>query len=229
MKRRLILIYIGLSIISQPGVSMEKWYSPVGIGEHIDYSFIIEEELSKDRVIEIFQKGTFLRKGAYKKYEKIKERWLEENGADYLKKYNNKNFSIDKEGHHISATVYKFSKLKAKIDIKFIYGYSRWHHYYIVLGSFIAERDPYLDEVFNLIEIEKKYSYSFKGVSHGLPAEDVVEILGNNYYEYAGQSPQYRKIYYEQYNIEIIIQDRRVKYLQKGKPGWMDTEMKLKR
>jgi hypothetical protein len=62
-----------------------------------------------------------------------------------------------------------------------------------------------------------------------MSAGEVEALLGGDYYEYAGQSPQYRNIYYEEYNLEIIIQNERVKYIQKGKPGWMDSEMKFKR
>jgi len=53
--------------------------------------------------------------------------------------------------------------------------------------------------------------------------------IWDNPHEYMGQSPQYRNIYYEKEDIEIIIQDFIVKYIQKGKPGWMDTPMKYKK
>ena len=229
-KNKLMLFTIGFVLISQPSIAEEKWYTPVDIGQHMDSSGVTQKKLSKAQVKEIFQKEIIFQEEALKRYEKIKDKWLEDNGAEYLNKFkNNKIFYLDRRDHPISASIYEFSKSKAKIYIKFIYGHSRWHHYYIVLGNFLAERDPYLDEVFNLNEIEKKYSYSFKGVTHGIPAEEVEEILGNNYYEYAGQSPQYRNIYYEQYNIEVIIQDWRVKYIQEGKPSWMDTEMKFKK
>ncbi|TSA25492.1 MAG: WG repeat-containing protein [Bacteroidetes bacterium] len=37
-----------------------------------------------------------------------------------------------------------------------------------------------------------------------------------------GQSPQYRDLWYPDHNLEVVIQDGTVKYLQQGKPGWVD-------
>ena len=227
---KLILFTIGLLLMSQQSIAEEKWYTPVDIGQHIDSNEVIEEKLSKAQVKEIFQKETIFKIEALEKYEKLRDQWLETNREEYSNKFkNNKVFHLDKRDHPISANIYEFSKSKAKIYIKFIYGHSRWHHYYIILENFLVERNPYIDEVFNLNELEKIYSYSFKGVTHGTSANEVEEILGNDYYEYPGQSPQYRNVYYEKYNIEIIIQDWAVKYMQKGKPSWMDTEMNFKR
>ena len=225
-----IILTIGLLLMSQQSIAEKKWYTPVDIGQHIDSNGETEEKLSKAQVKEIFQKETIFRKESLKKYEKLRDKWIKNNGEEYINKFkNNKVFYLDRKNHPISANIYEFSKSKAKIYIKFIYGHSRWHHYYIILGSFLVERDPYIDEVFNLKELENKYSYSFKGVTHGTSAKEIEEILGSDYYEYAGQSPQYQNIYYEKYNIEIIIQDWAVKYVKEGKPSWMDTEMKFKR
>jgi len=213
----------------QQSMAEEKWYAPVDIGQHLDLNGMAEEKLSKAEVKEIFRIETFLKEEALKKYEHAKSEWFKGRGADYFGKFkNHKIFNLDKEDHPISANVYEFSQSKAKIYIKFIYGCSRWHHYYIVLGNYLVERDPYIDEVFGLKDLEKKYAYSFKGIAHGMPLKAAEEILGSDYDEYAGQSPQYRNIYYERHNIEIVIQDGTVKYLQKGKPAWMTTEMKFK-
>ena len=179
---------------------------------------------------EIFHGETVFQKEALNKYERLRDKWLENNGVDYQNQFkNDKVFFLDRENHPISANIHKFSKTKAKIYIQFIFGHSRWHHYYIILEDFIVERDPYIDEVFNLKELEKKYSYSFNGVAYGTTVQELEEILGRDYYEYMGQSPQYRNIYYEKYDLEIIIQDWIVKYIEKGKPTWMDTEMKFKK
>lgn len=230
VKNRIILFIIGFLVILQHTSAGEKWYVLVDIGQHIDTSGVVEEKLSKARIKEIFQEETFFQKKDLEHYEKLRDLWLENNSEGYFNKFrNNKDFHLDKNNNPISANIYEFSKSNAKIYIKFIYGHSRWHHYYIVLGNFLVERDLHIDEVFNLNELEKKYSYSFNGVFHGTSANEAERILGKNYYEYSGQSPQYRNIYYEKYNIEIIIQDWIVKYIQQGKPNWMDTEMKFKR
>ncbi len=216
--------------MSQQSIAGKKWYTPVDIGQHIDFNGVIEEEISRAQVKEIFKKETIFQNSTLKKYKKLRDKWVENHREEYINKFkNNKVFHLDRNNHPISANIYEFSKSKVKIYIKFIYGHSRWHHYYIILGNFLVERDPYIDEVFNLKELENRYSYSFKGVTHGTSAKKIEEILGSDYYEYAGQSPQYQNIYYEKYNIEIIIQDWVAKYVQKGKPSWMDTEMKFKR
>lgn len=220
---------LGILLMSLQSIAKEKWYTPVDIGQHIDTNNVTEEKLSKDQAREIFKKDSYLQEDASKQYEKSKNEWFKNNSTEYLEKFkDNKIFYLDKENHPVSAYVYMFSKSEVKIYIQFIYGHSRWHHYYIVLKDYLIERDPYIDEVFNLNDLEKQYSFSYKGIGSGTSLQKVQEILGNDYYEYAGQSPQYQNIYYEKYNIEIIIQDWVVKYLRKGKPGWMDTEMKFK-
>ncbi len=225
----IILSITGCSILNSEKEETEKYYTLVDIGCHIDSNGVTEEKLSKNKIKDIFQKETILRKEAFEKYEKLRNKWFENNGNDYIAKFKkNKIFHLDRKNHPISANVYEFSKSKAKIHIKFIYGHSRWHHYYIALRDFSVDRDSYIDEVFNLIELENKYSYSFKGGNHGMYLEYVKKILGNDYYRASGQSPQYQKIYYDKYNIEIIIQDWVVKYLQKGRPTWMDTKWKYK-
>jgi hypothetical protein len=231
MKRsKTLLFIIGMLLMTQPGIAEEKWCAPVDIGEHVDLNDIGVEKLSKAQAKEIFQRETIFKQEALQKYEKLRDTWLKNNGPVYLKKFeDDKIFYLDRDNHPLSANVYEFSKAEAKIYIRFIYGHSRWHHYYIVLGNFLVKRDSYIDEVFSLNELEKRYSYSFKGVTHGMSAGEVEALLGGDYYEYAGQSPQYRNIYYEKYNLEIVIQNEQVKYIQKAKPSWMDTEMKFKR
>lgn len=226
---KLIIIALGTLLMLQQCMAEEKWYKPVDIGQHIDQNNVKEEQINKSQIKKIFKKGTLFQEDARRMYVNLKREWFTINGADYIKKYkDDKIFYLDNNDHPITANVYMFSKSKAKIHIKFIYGHSRWHHYYIVLGNFLLERDSYIDDVFNLNVLEKKYSYSFKGISHGSSVEEIEDILGRGYYEYAGQSPQYRNIYYEKYNIEIIIQDWVVKYVQEGKPDWMKSEMKFK-
>ena len=113
--------------MSQPSILKEKWYTPVDIGQHMDSIGVTEVKLSKAQVKEIFQKETIFQKEALKRYENIKDKWLEDNGAEYLNQLrNNKNFHLDKRDHPISANIYIFSKSMAKIYIKFFYGYSRW-------------------------------------------------------------------------------------------------------
>lgn len=225
----LIIFILGITLMSQESITEEKWYIPVDIGQHIDINYAKEEQLNKDQVREIFIKDKIFQQKALHKFVNLKDKWFKNNGTEYIKKFeNNKIFYLNRNNHPISANVYRFSKSKAKIYIQFIYGHSRWHHYHIVLKNYIIDRDSYINEIFNLIELEKKYSFVFKGVGYGTSLDKALEILGNKYYEYAGPSPQFQNIYYEEYNIELVIQDWIVKYLQQGRPGWMNTEMKHK-
>lgn len=215
---------------SPNNITEEKWYAPVDIGQHIDSNNVAEDKLSQGQIEEIFQKENVFRKESLERYEKLRDRWLEENGEEYKKGLDdNRYFRLDSGNHPVSADVYQFSKSRAKIWIKFLYGYSRWHHYYVVLGNLLMDRDDYIDEIFGLRELEKKYTFSFKGIAHGTPVDELERVLGNDYYEYASQSPQYRQLYYERHKIEVIVQDFEVKYLQKSRPGWMDTDMKMKK
>lgn len=228
--KKSILLILGLLFMSQPGIAEEKWYTPVDIGRHVDTCGVTEEKLSKTQVQEIFKKETFFKQGAFKRYERAKRQWLEDHGQAYRTKFKTDiTFQLDQSGHPLSADVYAFSRSKARIYVHFIYGYSRWHQHDIVLADYLAERDPYLDEVFHLHEMEKKYAYSFKGIAHGSPMEAVEKILGPHDDEYAGQSLQYRNLYYERYNLEIVLQDGSVKYMHKGRPDWMDSGMKIKK
>jgi hypothetical protein len=229
MKKTIPIFFIlGLLVMATPSLAAEQWFFLEDIGQHLDSRGVTLVPLSRQQAKELFKKETGLQEKALHQYEKIRDQRLKDFSKTYRHQFqNDKTFHIDKN-NLVSASVYAFSKSKAKIHIKFVYGHSRWHHFYIALADFITERDPFLDGVFGLNELEKQYAFSFKGVCHGMPFAEVEEKLGKEFFNYAGQSPQYQNIYYEQYNLEIIIQDWKVKCLRKGKPGWMDTAMKFK-
>ncbi len=225
-QNKLMLFTIALLLISQRTHADEQWYTPVDIGQYLDTNAAPTAiELTETAFQTIMQADGSLQEDALRKYRSLRDDWLATHGEEYIKKFDyNKAFLLDSS---LSGNLYQFSNLEAKFYITFTYGHSRWHHYYIALANFLVERTPYIDTVFNLPALEQRYSYSFEGLTHGTTIETMEKILGTDYQEYAGQSPQYRKIYYEQYDIEIIIQAQVVKFVQQGKPGWMDSDMKI--
>lgn len=210
-------------------VDEEKWYAPINIGQHMDLNNIDEEILSKTQGRKIFQRETLFTQPFLKHIEGVRDHWLEQNNEKYRGQFNDhKLFQLDK-AHAVTVDIHGFSKTNIRLYVSFIYGHSLWHHYDILLKAFLIERDDYIDGVFKLKELESRYSYTFKGARHGSTSTELEEKLGNNYFEYMGQSPQYRNIYYEQHDIEVVIQDDVVKYLCKGRPGWMNSNMIRKR
>ncbi len=204
-------------------VNKEKWYIPVNIGQHIDRDNIHEEILSKTQGRTIFQTETLFTQSFRKQIEGERDLWLKKNNETYKARFkDHKRFQPDKT-HEVSVDVHEFSKKNVRLDVSFVYGYSRWHQYHILLRAFRIERDDHIDAVFRLKELESRYTFTFKGVGHGTTSTELEKILGNNYFEYRGQSPQFRNIYYRQHDIEVVIQDDLVKYLCKGRPGWMDS------
>lgn len=212
----------------ETGTEMEdnKWYVPVNIGMHIDPNTVKEERLSSAQAKEIFQKVTDLTPQARARFEALRDEWLKKNNEKYGKQFaNDKLFRMDKK-NDVSVHIHEFTKSEVRLYVLFIYGYSRWHHYYVLLKNYVVPRGDMIDETFRLDDLEKLYSFSFEGVGHGTGVEEMVTKLGTDYSEYAGQSPQYRNIYYEKYDIEIVIQDFEVKYLRKGRPGWAGANKK---
>ncbi len=208
-------------------MAQEKWYTPADIGMHIDENNIVQEKLRTKTVKGKFEHKLNLTDDFLSETEKERDKWLAANKQYNNKFKENRLFNLYKE-HNISLRIKQFTKSQVRLFVIFKYGYSRWHHYYILLKDYIIQRDEQVDKIFELKEQEELYSFSFKGVEHGMNFPETINKLGNKFSEYAGQSPQYRNIYYKEYNIEIIIQDGTVKYLRKGKPGWMGSNLKYK-
>jgi len=219
---------VGLCLSSHGVSNKEKWYVQVDIGKYVNSNGATNEVLRNSRAKSIFQKGTLLSTNFLIAYEATRDQWLKENDDQYVKRFKNYNGFFKDKNHAIKTTLKRFSATKARIQISFIYGHYRWHHYFILLENYTVPRSPYIDDVFGLAALEKKYSYSVKGIGHGLSATDMERVLGEDYWEYAGQSPSFRKVYYEELDVEVVIQHWVVKYINKGRPKFMDTDMKYK-
>jgi hypothetical protein len=125
----------------------------------------------------------------------------------------------------IDLIVKEFSARRARIFVVITLGHSRWHHYYFLLKNFIIDRNNEIDHIFKLNKLQETYTATYQTIGHGSSYEQVENILGNEYFEYTGQSPQLRNIYYEDHNLEVVIQDFHVKYITKNRPGWMNSDM----
>lgn len=209
-------------------MAKDKWVKLIDIGEHIDFNESKEETINKEQVKKIFQENDLLSKEAMDEMKKIRDNLVKKNKKSFIdNNKNDKSFSLD-SNYAISIEISRISKTKVNIYILFVYGHSRWNNYYMRIKNYIINRDTDIDKIFNLKELEEKYFFSFKGVEYGNSFEDMEKKLGNNYHEYLGQSPQLKNIYYEIYNIEVVIQNFIVKNINKGRPGWMDSGMTRK-
>ncbi len=225
MKISKIIIFIILIFLGMHVMAKDQWVKLIDIGEHIDFSEAKEETINKAQAVKIFQKNDLLTKDALTEMKKIRDGLIKKNKKTFMEKNKKDNsFFLDTK-YPISIEISRISKTKVNIYILFVYGHSRWHSFYMCIKNYIIKRDADIDEIFNLKELEENYFFSFKGIGHGTAFEYMEKKLGKNYYEYLGQSPQLRNIYYEKYNIEVVIQDFVVKKINKGRPGWMDSGM----
>jgi hypothetical protein len=225
MRKILILTAIFCLITIVRIVAQEKYYIPVDIGQEVDTIYATEEKPDDAEVKDIFQKDSAaLSKKYIKKIEELRDDWMKLKGKEYKKKFDSdKQFKKD-DASPVSVIVHEFSQSTVKIYIVFVYGHSMWHHYYVLLKNLVINRNEYIDDVFDLKEMEEQYSYVFKKIGYGSTTSEMYKKFGKNYVEYEGQSPDFRDIYYEKYNIEVVIQDQKIKYLKKGKPGWVTSE-----
>ena len=205
-------------------MSQENLFTPVDIGQHIDENGVKEEKLSNAE--EIFFLDEENRLGinpeVLKSFVDLRESWMETERQEYLDKFApDPAFYVD-EDVPIEIIIKEFSHDNVRINIVFTIGHSRWHHYHMLLKDYLIDRTDIVDQLVGLKQLEEKYSATFNGVGHGSSFNDLLRSLGLNYREYIGQSMQYRTLYYPDQNVEVFLQDGRVKYLIEEKPGWVD-------
>jgi len=204
-------------------MAQENLYRPVDIGQHIDQNGVVEERLPNVEHYFFLDKDTRSHFEAEFKQELKNQRdqWLEKNETDYLENFSkNKAFQRDQE-NSIGLFVREFSDKQVRINVTFIFGHSRWHHYEILLKDFIIDRNEQVDQMFRLKQLEEVYTTTHKGVGYGATLAEVLKGFGIKFYEYPGQSVQLRNIYFPEEDVEVVLQDEQVKYVQKGKPNWL--------
>ncbi|MFC2102649.1 WG repeat-containing protein [Bacteroidota bacterium] len=218
----IVASWMGLSVSA---MSQEKVYRPVSIGQHIDANGVQVEPLTDVEEIFFLDKDNRGKINAetLKELTTARDHWMEQEREDYLTRMFAPDplFNVDVDVP-IDVVVREFSKRSVRINIAFTIGHSRWHHYHILLKDYQVDRNKTVDQIFGLKQLEELYSASYKNIGHGSSFTDVLRALGLNYTEYNGQSPQYRTLWFADHNLEVIIQDGVVMYLQKGKPSWVD-------
>ncbi len=223
MKYLTLLIFL-ISGLINTGMSQEKIYHPVDIGQHFDQNGVQEETLS--RVEEIFYLDKDNRSGinpeALQSLIELRDSWMKENREEYLNKFApDPAFCVDEEST-VDVVIKEFSHDKVRILIVFTIGHSRWHHYHLLLKDCLIDRTDKVDQMFRLKQLEDRYGAAFNGVGHGASFHDLLRSFGLNFQEYVGQSMQYRTLYYPDQNLEVVLQDGIVKYLVEEKPAWVE-------
>lgn len=222
---RIVLVTIFTILTIQIAVmSQEKIYRPVDIGQHIDNNEILEERLFnvEDVFIQAKDDTGKIKQKVYQELLNHRDQWMQKNREEYLVRFvSDPAFHTEKEDL-IDIVVKEFSNNKVRVFIVFTIGQSRWHKYQILLKNYLIDRNNTVDQIFRLKELDKIYTAEYQGLSNGISFSEVLKSLGVNYNEYIGQTPQYQDIYFPDHNLEVIIQDGFLKYLQKGKPDWVE-------
>jgi hypothetical protein len=211
---------------SQPN---DKWYEVGGVGFHILDDHIPAEKLSDAQALLYFAEGA----------PHLSELWRVPENRDRVAKSlqalqkSLRYFNLAKNPAPF-AEVARFSSKRVVIRALYPLGAYLWHHYFETLAVYELERNGRIDERFKLVELEKKLSFTFKGIGHGTRAgyfsnpdnadDTVTKVLGRPDDEYMSQTLSYRLIYYRRYNISIEIHDGVVYTVEQGKPGWVGDE-----
>ncbi|MBN1198218.1 MAG: WG repeat-containing protein [Bacteroidales bacterium] len=204
--------------------SQDKVYTIADIGQHIDRAGVSEEILRN--VEEIF----FLDKDSRGKINdeanqlllSQRDAWMEEHWNEYIEKLSfHPQFLADAEAP-LDVLVQEFSNNTVRVSIVFSLGHSRWHQYSILLKDYSISRNETVDRIFRLKHLEEVYTATYKDIGNGSSFTDVLRTLGINYVEYAGQTPQYRNLFFPDHNLEVVLQDNQVKFIQQGRPAWAD-------
>ncbi len=124
-------------------MAQEKWYKPVDIGQHIYTNEIKQEET--DHFEENFEMDIDSRykllHGIKEKFNTERDNWLDVNKDKYIENFRDKpNFRISHD-YPLELIVKEFSKDYVRIFVIFKFGYSRWHHYYVLLKDYLVKRN----------------------------------------------------------------------------------------
>ncbi|MBL7138857.1 MAG: WG repeat-containing protein [Bacteroidales bacterium] len=217
----IIIFMIGTK---QTGMSQEKLFSPVSIGQHIDPNGVKNEILTNVGEVFFLDKDSRgkINHEAYQTLLSKRDAWMEEQRQEYLDRFTpDPLFNVDVEAP-VDVVVKEFSGDKVRVNIVFTIGHSRWHHYHLLLKDYWIDRNETVDQIFRLNHLEEVYTATYLDIGHGSSFPEVLRALGLNYREYMGQSPQYRHLWFPDHNLEVVIQDGIVKYVQNWKPAWVD-------
>ena len=203
-------------------MAQEAVYEPISVGRHIDPNQVQQQRLEDvEDVFFVDKDGRGnLRNELKIALELERDQWLEQNRESFLDQFaSDPLFQVEQE-FPLEVILTSFSRNQIVFQIAFSMGYSRWHHYLILLRDYILQRNATTDKIFRIRQLEEVYAYQYQGVQYVMPFEEVIKNLGSGFLEKIHQPLHYRTLYYPEYNLEVVLQDEQVKYLNPVKPAW---------
>jgi hypothetical protein len=86
-------------------------------------------------------------------------------------------------------------------------GSYRWHHYYKCLASFSIPRNPEMETIFKIADLENTYGREYQGIRQGSRPEEVLKTLGEPTETHLTQAVGFYFWDYEPLNIRIVFQN----------------------
>lgn len=120
------------------------------------------------------------------------------------------------------AEVESFSHSRAILRVTLVLGSFRGHHYFYQLARYNVAREPAIDTVYELAELERRLSYTYRGLGHGSRSAEMFSRLSAPDAEYPGPTPSQRNLYFGAENLHVELHDGVVYYIEPGKPGWLE-------
>ncbi len=223
----IIALSISLFYCNMKSNAQDKWYHLVNIGQHFSQNHIVEKEVEMQDVENYLQYNAdnIFNVHFKTKLSRIMNEWIKDDTITPARDFQNDPYFKLITDRKLEYTIAGFTDDKVNIYFYFTFGSSRWHHYNALLENLILPRNEMVDSILNMKYYDDLYKTEYKGIKHGSSIMIVEQILGDDYYEYLGQSMQLRNIYFKNYNTEFCIQDGIVKYISSGIPSWMDSDL----
>ena len=170
-----LLLGIGARINADSGPQEpEKWYNVCGIGDSI-CNEMKEILLSPDRAHKIFTKDAPHIKDGWK--NELKEQ-VEPASKTIHFPEKGTFIELPKEARRPYAQVVRFSQRQVVVMILVREGNYLWHQYLECLAAFRILRDPQVDELFGVADLERLYAGRYKGIGSGDSEKAVLKSLG---------------------------------------------------
>jgi hypothetical protein len=197
------------------------WFDLRGIGEEI-----VEEKkeilLTPKIALELFQK----------EHPKIKPDWQEKLGqpiepapkASKIPEGVLKDM-VMQEGNPY-AQILGFSGRFVQVMIVQPKGYYLWHRYSACLANFKIPRDAESDKIFDVAELERIYTFRYKGLGYASSEKEVLKVLGEPDATVTYQPFGYFILYYFKDNVTIRFQDSYVRAITPEVPAEIKEEVK---
>ena len=206
--RRSAIIIIALSIslfyCNMKTNAQEKWYKPINIGQH-NLNFVAEKKVDPEEIRNYFQDDAdnIYSELLDSELSKLMNEWEKDDAINPSRDFKNDPYFNLIKDRKLEYAIAGFSDKKVNVLFFFTYGFSRWHRYNAILENLILPRNEMVDSILNMKYFDDLYKTEYKEVRHGTTMVEAEEILGDDYYEYLGQSMQLRNIYYQ---IEYLTQ-----------------------